>query len=252
MILEEATFDAFGYYPSELKRKSGKSILVACEFCGEFRVTTKNLYSVFCKSCSPRLGGKSKGNAYALGYKHTKEEKAKMRKNSPDRRGKNNSFFEKTHTKEAKALQSKNHPDTKGKKNSNWKPKIKCICVTCKKIFYVYPYRIKCGRGIYCSRPCARKAQKHEKGEKSPNYKGGILLAWKRANAKRRRQLSYTLLMPLAEGDVGHHVTNEFVIGIPVGVHNSMGGRRKRHRALVLQWLKENDITKYKLVLEVL
>jgi hypothetical protein len=58
--------------------------------------------------------------------------------------------------------------------------------------------------------------------------------------------------MPLAEGEVGHHVTNEYVIGIPADVHNSIGGRRKKHRMLVLQWLKANDKKKYKLVLSML
>jgi hypothetical protein len=97
-----------------------------------------------------------------------------------------------------------------------------------------------------------RKNHAEEKGEKNPNYKGGILLAWKRAHAKRKHQLGYKLLMPLAEGEVGHHVTDEYVIGVPADIHNSIGGRRKKHRTKVLQWLKANDKRKYKMVLCVL
>jgi hypothetical protein len=90
------------------------------------------------------------------------------------------------------------------------------------------------------------------KGENNHNYKGGKKVNWAKSAAKRKRQLGYTLLMPLAEGEDGHHVTNEYVIGIPADIHNSIGGRREKHRMLVLQWLKTHDKKKYTKVLCVL
>lgn len=71
--------------------------------------------------------------------------------------------------------------------------------------------------------------------------------------AKRKRDLGYTHIFPVEEGDVGHHFTNECVGGIPAEVHQKLtGGSRKHHRTKVLQWLKANDKKKYKIVLCVL
>ncbi len=51
MILEEATFERFGYYPSDLKPKSDKRILCACDDCGKVRILKKCYYHVLCRSC---------------------------------------------------------------------------------------------------------------------------------------------------------------------------------------------------------
>lgn len=72
----------------------------------------------------------------------------------------------------------------KGSENHNWKGgKVKRICVTCGKEFYVYPSRITAGRGKSCSRSCAaiaesrrihpqkRKTQILPKNEKEENKK---------------------------------------------------------------------------------
>jgi hypothetical protein len=89
----------------------------------------------------------------------------------------------------------------------------------------------------------------HKKYLKTINGKNAIL----KNNAKRRRELGYTLLFSLAPGEVGHHVTNEYVIGIPEDVHVKLSGHsRKKHRRLALLWLKMHDKKKYKLVLCVL
>jgi hypothetical protein len=70
---------------------------------------------------------------------------------------------------------------------------------------------------------------------------------------KRWRQLGYNIILPVEEGEVGHHITNEYVIGIPEEVHKGFGGyKREKHRTLVLQWLKTNDKRKYNKVLCVL
>lgn len=162
MILEEETFEAFGYWPSALTHGSNKPIKAACDDCGKVRKTSKDQYRDLTPSCV------QKGNTNALGYTFTEEQSATL----------------------SAAMKGK-------------------------------------------------------------NYKGGKKAADARTHAKRRRQLGYTLLMPLADGEVGHHVTNKYVIGVPVKVHRSFSGHsRKKHRALVLQWLKVNDKGKYKIAIK--
>jgi hypothetical protein len=62
MILEEATYEAFGYYPRDLTRKSDKLVISCCKMCGGYNITTKGHYRSFCRGCSQKLGGKHKGN----------------------------------------------------------------------------------------------------------------------------------------------------------------------------------------------
>jgi hypothetical protein len=95
MILEEATYEAFGYFSSDLMPKSGKPILAVCAFCGAFRVIRKNQYHFLCKSCAMK------------GRKLTKETKAKL---SATRKG---IIF----TEEWKANMS---AAKKGEKHPNW------------------------------------------------------------------------------------------------------------------------------------
>lgn len=86
-------------------------------------------------------------------------------------------------------------------------------------------------------------------GAECSSFRGGLKAAWKRSQAKRKRELGYILLCPLEEGEVGHHIDNEHVIGIPKEVHAQFSGyTREKHRALVLKWLKVNDKKKYRLV----
>jgi uncharacterized Zn finger protein (UPF0148 family) len=225
MILEEETFEAFGYYPSTLTHGSHKSILAACELCGEFRVLKKQDYHTLCPSCA-RKGRtatdetkakmsaarkdkkrkplteewKAKISAANRGKKHTEETKAVI---SASMKGDKNHFYGKKHTKREKALMSKNHP--------------------------------------------------YQNGNKNPNYNGGRKISRARSQAKREQGLGYILLVPLKDGEDGHHVTNEHVIGIPAEVHKKFsGGSRRRHRTKVLQWLKMHDKKKYKMVLCVL
>lgn len=100
-------------------------------------------------------------------------------------------------------------------------------------------------------------------GDMHHNYKGGRKEAFKRyrktekgrtnnakVQAKHRQGLEYTLLMPLEPSEVGHHITDKYVIGIPEEIHKHFGGRARRvHRALILEWLKVNDIEKYEIVI---
>ena len=52
VILEDATYEAFGYYPSVLKPHSNKPILAACDECGKIRTITKDTYRSLCHSCA--------------------------------------------------------------------------------------------------------------------------------------------------------------------------------------------------------
>lgn len=77
MILEEETFSEFGYLPSELKPKSNKKILAACDDCGKVRLTPKNGYRPLCGSCVQK--GEKSG---FFGKHHTEEAKEKNREAS--------------------------------------------------------------------------------------------------------------------------------------------------------------------------
>lgn len=113
MILEDATYDVFGYELWEISHGSEKPILAACELCGKFRLTTKGNYHILCASCI------KKGNKSALGSKHTKEWK---RKNSERMKG--NKYCHgnegKTVTEEAKRNMRLNQVDQRGDKNPNY------------------------------------------------------------------------------------------------------------------------------------
>lgn len=148
-ILEEATFDAFGYYQKDLSYGSAKSILAACEVCGAFKVTSKNAYRTFCGSCSQILGETRKGvKHYNFG-------------NHP--------------TEDTKALMRMNHCDYNGKNNPNF--------------------------GKHCSKKTKALISAAGKGEQNHNYNGGKKAANARQDAKRKRDLGYTLLIPLKEGE---------------------------------------------------
>lgn len=207
MILEDATYEAFGYYPHNLPRKGRKSILTACETGGTLRIVSKHAYRTFCKACS------SKGENF------TKESLSKHGIN--------------------------------GEKNYRFNGgKTKRICSQCGKEFEVYNSKSRIGRGVFCSKKCLSESQK---GKGSPNYRGGRIASNGRSKAERRK-LGYTLLISLKDREEGHHITDEYVIGIPADVHKKLGGgkSRRRHRTKVLQWLKANDKKKYIKVLCIL
>lgn len=61
MILEDATFEKFGYFPSDLKPQSGKRVLMACDKCDRIRIVKKSHYHALCRSCAQK--GKSLSEA---------------------------------------------------------------------------------------------------------------------------------------------------------------------------------------------
>lgn len=152
MILEEATKEAFGYYPSDLKPQSSKPVWGCCIQCGEFKKTSKHDYHLFCSLCSHSLIEANKGSK--------NPNYGKTGSKSPNF-GRHHSDKAKRHMSNAK----------KGDKNPNFKGgKVKSICGVCGKDFEVKQYQNKKGWGICCSMKCNGKAHS---GSKHLNWKGG-------------------------------------------------------------------------------
>ena len=141
MILEEETFKKFGYYPKETKNKSNKQIVVTCDKCGRIREVRWYQYRKICKSCIQN----GKGNSF-YGKHHSEKTKKKQSRNKQGENnffynkhfyGEDNAFFGKHHTKktkekirktqqnmseETKQKMSKSHIGIqRGKNNPNWK-----------------------------------------------------------------------------------------------------------------------------------
>lgn len=72
-ILENETFNKFGYYPSKLKTRSSKRILAKCIECGKVREISKSYYRDLCGSCMQK-GERS----YWSGKHHSDDTKKKM------------------------------------------------------------------------------------------------------------------------------------------------------------------------------
>ena len=157
MILEEATKEAFNYYARDLKHHSDKSILAACELCGEIRILKMNIYRTFCGSCSGILNNS---------YKSTKNgmwNGGKIKRICP--------VCEKEFEVKPSRIKSSKKiycslkcfgKEHRGIKNCNWKEKVKCKCKQCDKKFKVNPSVIKNGNGIFCSQSCKTIYQLHQ------------------------------------------------------------------------------------------
>lgn len=53
MIYNIQTFCTYGYWPdTDLKPRSNKPIIAACDKCGKIRITSKDAYRDLCQSCS--------------------------------------------------------------------------------------------------------------------------------------------------------------------------------------------------------
>ena len=66
MILEEETFDEFGYYSKDLKPQSSKRILVRCDGCKDIREIRKQSYSSLCRSCVQKLRKREPKGTYPI------------------------------------------------------------------------------------------------------------------------------------------------------------------------------------------
>ena len=237
MILQEATYEAFGYFPRDLNPQSHKPILVACEICGKFRILKRKDYRTLCPVCGKAdVSGKNNPMYGKVGDKNHMFGRTGDKAPMFGRTGDNAPMFGKTHTDEAKRKMSKAHKGEKhfffnkhGSEAGNWQGgKTECKCKTCGKLFYVPHYIIKRGEGEYCSISCSMKThigKNHhnfgKRGGEASNWKGGIKMSNKRHSAKRR-QLGFTPLNTPFEDVEAHHITHNSVVYIPKALHHSI------------------------------
>lgn len=157
MILEEETYEKFGYYPITLKPKSGKTILCTCDECGVIRITRKDSYHNLCRRCA------QKGKRSSLFGKKGEESpswKGGKVKRICQECGKAFLIFPSSVKRGegmfcSKVCSGKAHS---GDGNINWKGGlVKRTCQECGKEFDVKPCEIKKGWGKYCSWSCSNK-----------------------------------------------------------------------------------------------
>ena len=147
MILEEETFNNFGYYPQNLKLKSNKRILAKCDGCGKIREISKSAYVELCHSCSMKTEKtKEKMKEAQLGRHHTEETKKKI------------STAKQNMSEATKQKIRDNHVGMKGKHHSE---------ETKRKISEVL-------MGRKFSEETKLKLSDLNKGSKHPNWKGGV------------------------------------------------------------------------------
>ena len=162
MILEEETFEKFGYYPSDLAPKSHKKILATCDDCGKIRKIERSAYHPRCKSCAKK--GKNNSNWKDAKIKRICKQCGKefCIFRSQIQYGYGVFCSNKCQDK----WRSENLRDAKA---PGWKGgKIKRKCIICQKEFEINSSEIKKGNGNYCSYSCSRKAQKMPKHHTKP------------------------------------------------------------------------------------
>jgi G:T-mismatch repair DNA endonuclease (very short patch repair protein) len=153
-ILEEETYKQFGYYSRELTPHSGKKIICECDKCGKIRILNKWQYKALCSSCV-RSGEN--------GPKWIPRIKKKCKYCGKEFETQNYILMQGGGLFCSKGCNYKwQSENNRGKKNPRWKGgKIKRVCSFCGKEFGVYPCVINLGEGIFCSRSCTAKAQRH-------------------------------------------------------------------------------------------
>lgn len=168
MILEEATFEKYGYYSTDISPQSHKKILAACDECGKVREIYKSKYRDLCIKCTR----KGKRNVRWTGglQKRICLECDKEFRVAP-------SVVKAGHglycSKECGGAAR-----TKflvGEKSTNWRGgKVKCICLICKKEFTVNQGIIRRGWGKYCSQKCQNIGYSlNHSGENGSRWEGG-------------------------------------------------------------------------------
>jgi hypothetical protein len=190
VILEKETFEAFGYYPSELKPGSNKKIIVKCNNCGELfsvpKAETSRGWGRFCsKSCKyegsrvSRIERKCEicGKTFFVYECELRRRPEKYCSRSCMGRGRKAEkspfwkggevkrkceicgtifFASQAEVKRGMARYCSKSCAGIGRRS----PRIKRKCQTCGKIFFVVPSKLRFGWAKYCSKVCARKGRK--------------------------------------------------------------------------------------------
>lgn len=181
MILEEETFEVYGYYPGELKPQSAKKILATCDECGKVRITSKNSYCSLCLSCAhkgkrPSEGAKQKmseahkgqisGNA---GKHHSEEAKRKISEGHkgqiPWNKGKTGVYSEETRRKIGEASARREITEETRKKMSEANKGKNVSEETRKKISEATKGRIPWNKGKHLSDEHKRRIGDAKKGQ---------------------------------------------------------------------------------------
>lgn len=114
MILEEETYEKFGYYPNDFAPHSHKPVLATCDNCGKIRQVQKRISHHLCHSCGvkrnrPDVTGE---NNPMFGRHHTDKTIEKMRNANRCLRGRHHSLEHCANI--SKALEGRKHPNWKG------------------------------------------------------------------------------------------------------------------------------------------
>ena len=160
MILEEETYEKFGYYPNELKPQSHKRVLAACDGCEKIREIYQFSYHSLCNRCANKaeksyMYGRSGENTPRFGQHHLEGTKQKIRN---AQKGKKSAWFGKHHSEETKKKMGENHADRKGEKNPMFGKKGEKA-----PNFDKHP-----------SEETRKKLREATKGENNPRWRGGI------------------------------------------------------------------------------
>lgn len=115
MILEEETFKKFGYYPKELKPKSGRRILAKCDECGKIRDIFRYGYCNRCHQCGlkdkkrieklrqvAKERFKNLEDCTMFGKHHSDETRKKISDHHADFKGEKHPMYGRHHTEETK------------------------------------------------------------------------------------------------------------------------------------------------------
>ena len=129
MILEEETFEEFGYHPQDLKSQSHKKILAACDNCGKIREIIKYNYRDLCHMCAMqmeetirKLSEAHKGMYFSEEHKRKISAAEKGKVLSEETKQKmSNTHKGMHHSEESKRKISDNHANFRGAQSGMWK-----------------------------------------------------------------------------------------------------------------------------------
>jgi len=209
MILEEETFQEYGYYPSDLPLRSWKPILCTCDICGKIREKAKHDYRAICFNCSVHSEVRANKISEAKkGDKHPWWKGGKSIKIICETCGKP-FFVYPCEFKKGRKCCSKSCAMKKRfseNKHPSWKGgNIERICKICGKSFKVKPSIVKKGNGIYCSRSCAMKAIRKKIG--IPTHHTKPELIFEQICKKNNLPFKYT-----GDGDFWiHNINPDFI-----------------------------------------
>lgn len=159
MILEQETYEKYGYYPSKLSKGSHRLILIKCDRCG--RIIEKIIHGLH-KQQKHHFCSKNCHDKWQI--KKVKYECKYCGKEFEDKPSAERKFCSKDCSDEY----------LKGERSIHRKEKIKCVCKWCGKEFEVRPSAITANRGVFCSKECYGKWQSENKtGRNNPSYRGG-------------------------------------------------------------------------------